>query len=144
MSKIDMTKAMDIIGFMLAQEFQSAAPKITSELARSFPGTMRVQGGKIYFSLPNYAEYVMDGSPPHVIEAKNKKSLAVPIDKWEGVTPNPYGSGEFPMLSKDGKFALLGKRVYHPGNAPNPFMKEVLHTKIKDIIKTALEQSVIN
>ena len=118
------------------------APKDSGTLAKSFTSTISTTQDTITYRLPEYAEYVINGSAPHKIKVKNKKILAVPRNKWQGDTPNPYGSKDgFPMLSKDGKFVLLGRQVNHPGNAPNPFMEDVLHRRLRDLMKQALNIS---
>jgi len=135
----DKTTFMNVVTQLLTNEFVKEAPKKTSHLARSFQSTVRIEGYKIKYTLPKYAGAVMNGSAPHDIMVRDKKILAVPIREWEGKSPNAYGSGKFPMLSKDGQFVMLGKKVRHPGNKPNPFMKDVLHRKLKDIIDQAIE-----
>ena len=142
MVRINKKKFMGLVGDMLGQEFAKEAPKVSTRLSKTFLSTMKIQGNKITYTLPHYARYVIEGSAPHEIRAKNKKILAVPIKDWNGKTPNKYGSGKFPMLSKDGTFVLLGKKVMHPGNQPNPFMDNVLHRKLGDIITRALELSI--
>lgn len=133
--KIDMNK----LGFLIAQGLAREAPKQTSTLARSFTGTLQVSGTKISFRLPEYANSVINGSPPHTIEVKDANILAVPISKWQGINPNKYGSGKFPMLSKDGRFVLLGKKVKHPGNAPNPFIESYLRKNLKNDMKQSMK-----
>jgi len=63
-----------------------------------------------------YALAVHEGldMQPRVIKVRDKKVLAVPIEKFFG-TAYPYGSKRLPMISKDGRFVILGKRVNHPG-----------------------------
>ena len=142
MTKFDKRVFMETVGFLLAQEFAIEAPKDSGTLAKSFPATMTVEGSVIKFRLPKYAEYVINGSAPHVISVKDKKILAVPIKDWKGKTPNPYGSDKgFPMLSKDGKFVLLGKRVNHPGNKPNPFLQDTINRKLQFILKQAFRNA---
>lgn len=139
---IDGEKFMNILGFELGQRFSMECPKKSTRMARAFISTMKIEGDKIVYTLPYYAKNVIDGSPPHEIKAKNAKSLAVPIKDWTGRKPNPYGSKQgFPMLSKDGKFVMLGKKVNHPGNAPNMFVQDILYREIGDIIKLAIHQS---
>jgi hypothetical protein len=123
------------IGFMLAQEFALASPKISTRLSKSFASTMKVEDNTIVFTLPHYAYQVINGSKQHTIMVRDKKTLAVPTRLYKGKAPNAYGSGKFPMLSKDGSFVMFGKKVNHPGNAPNDFLKEVLHQKLNGIIK---------
>jgi hypothetical protein len=63
-----------------------------------------------------YALAVHEGYPAHTITVKNKKILAAPVATYKGKTPpSAYGSGQFPMLSKDGNFVLFGKTVHNPG-----------------------------
>ena len=142
MVSFNKSKFVELVGAMLAQEFSKESPKKSTRLAKAFMATMKIKGNKITYTLPHYARYVIDGSAPHEIKAKNKKILAVPLKDWTGKKPNRYGSGKFPMLSKDGKFVLLGKRVMHPGNQPNNFLDRVLHRKIKGIITKALKLSI--
>jgi len=134
---VDKARLMETVGFMLGQEFADAAPKRSTRLAKSFTSTVRIVGDTIHYTLPYYAKSVMEGAAAHPITVRDKKVLAVPIKDWEGKKPNAYNSGQFPMLSKDGRFVLLGKKVNHPGNKPNPFMKDVMHRKLKAIIKKA-------
>ena len=142
MVRINQKKFVELIGAMLGQKFAEYSPKDTTRLSKAFLSTMKIKGDTITFTLPHYAEYVIEGSAPHEIKAKNKKILAVPIKDWNGRAPNKYGSGKFPMLSKDGTFVLLGKKVMHPGNQPNPFLDEALNKELGPIIKRALELSI--
>lgn len=139
---IDKDKFMNIVGFELGQRFSIECPKKSTRMARAFVSTMKIENDMITFTLPYYAKYVIEGSPPHIIKVKDAKSLAVPIKDWTGRKPNPYGSKQgFPMLSKDGKFVLLGKKINHPGNAPNMFVQDVLYRELGDVVKLAIEQS---
>ena len=133
-------KQKETIGFQLAQELALSSPKISTRLAKAFTSTMKIDGNDIVFTLPHYADHVINGSKPHKIQVRDKKILAVPRNKYKG-TFNPYGSGKFPMLSKDGKFIMFGKKVNHPGNAPNDFIKEVLHQKLGGIIKRVVKNT---
>ena len=143
MVKINKKIFMEKVGFMLAQEFALECPKKSTNMAKRFASTMRVKNNVIHYTLPKYADYVINGSAPHEIKAKNAKSLSVPVKDWTGKTPNNYGSGKFPMYSKDRKFVLLGKKVMHPGNKPNDFMDRVMQRKLKQIIRKAIELSII-
>jgi hypothetical protein len=69
----------------------------------------------------------------------------VPVKEWTGRTPNPYGSKKgFPMYSKDKKFVLLGRKVNHPGNAPNHFLQDTLNRNIKEVMERAIKMSIVN
>ena len=142
MVRINRKKFMELVGAMLGQEFAKEAPKDTTRLSKAFLSTIKIKGDIITYTLPHYAKYIIEGSAPHIIRAKNKKILAVPLRDWTGKTPNKYGSGKFPMLSKDGSFVLLGKQVNHPGNQPNPFMDNVLNKELGPILVKALELSI--
>ena len=104
----------EVFGFLLAQEFTKAAPKNTGTLARSFVSTMQTEPGLISFTLPKYFNYVEFGTLPHVIRPKNKKALY-----WKGL--------DHPV-----------KLVNHPGNAPNPFVRNTINTKTEEILQKAL------
>ena len=94
----------------------------------------------LMISMLEYGKYVEFGSNPHVIRAKNKKVLAVPIKDWAGDSPNRYGSGKLPMLSKDGRFVLLGKKVRHPGVRPTYFVRNTVMNKLPGIIQKELSR----
>lgn len=142
MVNIDEDKFKQLVGAMLGQEFAKESPKNSTRLAKAFMATMKIKGNTITYTLPHYAEYVIEGSAPHEIRAINKKSLAVPVKDWTGKTPNAYGSGKFPMYSKDGQFVLLGKKVMHPGNQPNNFLDRVLRRELGPILVKALKLSI--
>lgn len=97
----------------------------------------------ITFTAP-YFKDVHEGSPPHDIVARNKKSLAVPLRDFFG-TAYPYGSGRLPQLSKDGNFVLLGKRVRHPGYRGNPFLRRTVEEylpKVGRMVKRAVVRAL--
>lgn len=95
----------------------------------------------ITFTAP-YFKDVHEGSPPHDIAVKNKKSLAVPLKDFYG-TAYPYGSGKLPQLSKDGKFVLFGRRVRHPGYGGNPFLRETVKQYLPSVRKM-VRRAVLN
>lgn len=114
----DLNKLKEAVGFLLAQEFAIAAPKITGNLARTFAATVKVEGDVIKFTLPFYAGSVIRGSAPHIITPKNKKAL-----KFRG---------------KGGEI-VFAKKVKHPGNAPNFFIQDTLNRKFGQILKQAFK-----
>lgn len=113
----DLNRLKEVVGFLLAQEFAKAAPKITGNLARTFAATVKVEGDVIKFILPGYAASVIRGSAPHIITPKNKKAL-----KFKG------RSGD-----------VFAKKVRHPGNAPNFFIQDTLNRKFGQILKQAFK-----
>ena len=107
---------LEAFGFIFAQEFAKAAPKKTGKLARSFPGTSRVENGIIKYTLPLYAEFVEFGTAPHVITPKNKKALS------------------FKIGGKD----ILVKKVNHPGTRPNPFIRDTFNRQTQEVLKRTI------
>ena len=113
---------------------QRVAADMTAELRRTSP----VITGDLYSSItsryvvtPNratidfqaeapYAEYVIEGTRPHVIRARNARTLSF---YW----PKIGGQAFF-------------KSVNHPGNAPNPFWRRVFDQS-RRFIETALRSS---
>lgn len=108
------TEFSKIFGFLLAQEFQKAAPKNTGELARSFIATLKTDPSFISFILPDYFYYVEFGTVAHIIKPKNKKALY-----WKGAE-HPY------------------KIVRHPGTKPNPFVRNTINTKTEELVQKTL------
>ena len=97
----------------------------------------------VSFNTP-YALPVHEGVEPHRIIVDTKRTLAVPRKKWKGHV-NPYGSGQLPMLSKDGNFVILGRSVNHPGFSgfkylENPFnrLKNKVFKRVERQVKKAL------
>ncbi len=122
----------------LRNELFFAFPVKGTDLKNSINVVPTERGLRI--SMMEYGRYVEFGSNPHVIRAKNKKVLAVPIKNWSGESPNKYGSGKLPMLSKDGKFVLLGKKVKHPGVRPTWFIRNTILNKLPGIIAKELSR----
>jgi hypothetical protein len=92
----------------------------------------------ISFNTP-YALVVHEGAAPHKITVDTAKSLAVPVRKWKGDV-NPYGSGKLPMLSKDGKYVLLGRSVNHPGSTGFKYLENAFNRNKQKVIKYAQAQ----
>lgn len=62
-----------------------------------------------------YSRAFEDGTAPHIVEIKNKKVLAGPL---RGAPAGWVVSAK----SKAMGFATYGKRIFHPGTKPHPFM----------------------
>lgn len=108
---------LNLVAFKLGQELAKAAPRDTSRLARSFQGATKIQGDKIVFSVPYYAEYIEFGTQgPYEIKPKNKKALKFNVGGTEVIT----------------------KKVIHPGLRPNPFIRDTLKRKLPQIIKSSM------
>lgn len=89
----------------------------------------------------SYFKDVHEGSPPHDIVVRDKKTLAVPLRNFFG-TAYPYGSGRLPQISKDGGFVILGRRVRHPGYGGNPFLRETVEQYLPNV-RRMVKRSVI-
>lgn len=108
--KEKLNKAMPRIAQALENELVLASPVDKGFLRNSIRVKATSRGVKI--SMKEYGKWVEFGTPPHVINPKNKKAL-----KFKG---------------KDG--AVIVKRVMHPGTRPNPFIRNTIQLKIKEII----------
>lgn len=93
-----------------------------TRLRHSFKTRMSSKLSGELFSISPYADYVHEGTAPHVIEAKNKRVLA---NRRTG--------------------AIFGRRVNHPGTRANRFFVRSLETskkKIDEYFQKALDTIV--
>lgn len=115
------------------------------------PGLFKVT---VSYNTP-YAMMVHEGTgiygpqgKPIEIRAVNKKVLAVPYRDWakrvlergwsgSGQWLNPYGSGRLPMLSKDGRFVILGKKVTVKGVKGRKFLERPFNREKDKVAKLA-------
>jgi len=116
--KFNQKKFVGILGFMIANKLAENAPKATGNLARSFIGTFTYTEEQISFSLPNYWQGVEFGVLPHIIRPKKADGALY----WKGA--------KHPM-----------KLVHHPGNKPNPFVRNTINNLPESMIEKALEAS---
>lgn len=77
--------------------------------------------------MADYGKFVEFGTPPHTIEPHNKKALAFEVGRIERL------SGR-----KKGKTMVIVKKVRHPGTRPNPFIRNTIQTKLRNIIMEEL------
>jgi len=81
-----------------------------------------------------YANRILThNTPPHVIEAKDGKSLKFEWTKIDGKMEgkkNRLKKG----YSKAQSTTAFFKKVKHPGNKPNPFVRTMIYTKLRNII----------
>jgi hypothetical protein len=82
-------------------------------------------------SRAEYSRAFEEGTAPHVVEIKNKRVLAGPL---RGAPAGWVVSAK----SKSMGYATYGKRIFHPGTKPHPFMfpsfKEAM-TRLENNIK---------
>jgi len=121
-----------------AQVFEAA--EAGNEMKDAFPEKIgKEKAVYISFNTP-YALVVHEGAAPHKITVDTAKSLAVPVRKWKGDV-NPYGSGKLPMLSKDGKYVLLGRSVNHPGSTGFKYLENAFNRNKQKVLKYADKQT---
>ncbi len=109
-------KSLPKIAIRLQNELIIAAPVDTGRLRNSILVTSK--GTTLIITMVDYALYVEFGVPPHIIKPKDKKAL-----HWGG------------------KNGPIVKEVHHPGQRPNPFIRNVLNNKIGIIIQEEILKS---
>lgn len=87
----------------------------------------------LLISNADYSAHVEFGTKPHDIKIQNKMVLASPKNRFKRSSTIPLkGKGQkgLPRVSADGRYAILGKRIRHPGTKAQPFLKPaVLKTR---------------
>lgn len=73
---------------------------------------VKIEGTTLIIEMADYGEFIEFGTAPHIIKPKNKKALKF----------------------KSGDNQVFAKEVHHPGTRPSPFIRPVLHRKLKGII----------
>ena len=105
-----LNKAMPDIARRMQNELMLVVPVDTGRLKNSIKVTATDEG--LIIGMVEYGRWVEFGCPPHIITPKTKKALKFKIDKK----------------------IIFAKKVMHPGNRPNPFVRNTLMTKLKNII----------
>ena len=106
-------KALPRIAIRMQNELILAAPVDTGRLRNSIKVSADEDG--IIIFMVDYAKFVEFGSPPHVIKPKDRKAL-----RFKG--------------SRKGKKFVFAKEVKHPGSRPNPFIRNTIQNKLRNII----------
>lgn len=124
-------KALFDIARRVQNELMLTCPVDTGRLKNSIKVVTYGRGLLIW--MVDYGKFVEFGTPPHVIEPKNKKSL-----KFEWTEMNGKMVGRTGRLRKGISKAkttdAFFKKVKHPGTRPNPFVRNMITTKLKKII----------
>jgi len=105
-----LNKAMPAIARRIRNELVITCPVDTGRLKNSLKVMATDEG--LIIGMVSYGRFVEFGSPPHIITPKEKKALKFKMDKK----------------------TVFAKKVRHPGVRPNPFVRTVLMTKLKNII----------
>ena len=114
-------RAMPDIARRLWNELTLVCPVDTSRLVNSIKVRSTNEGLIIW--MVGYGKYVEFGTLPHTIEPKNKKALKFEVGRIERL------SGR-----KKGKDMVIVKKVKHPGTRPQPFIRNTIQNKLKQII----------
>jgi len=116
MSEIDdmLEKAMPNIARRIQNELIMVAPVDTGRLRNSIKVIPSSEGITIWMA--DYGMFVEFGTPPHVIKPKSKQALKF----------------------KSGNKVVFAKKVQHPGSRPNPFIRNTIQNKLRNIIHEEL------
>jgi hypothetical protein len=110
--------ALDGIGNDFVNELVKVAPVDTSYLRNNI--NHEVVGNTVEIHAPEYALYLEFGTKPHEIRPVNAKAL-----HW-----------------KSGKKDVFAMVVHHPGTQPQPFIRPLINTKLRDIIYKNLHRQL--
>jgi len=103
-------RAMPSIARRLQNELMIVVPVLTGRLKNSIKVTATDEG--LTIGMVEYGKWIEFGVPPHIITPKSKKALKFKINKK----------------------IVFAKKVRHPGSRPNPFIRNTIMTKLKNII----------
>ena len=112
------TLALEGIGFDFVNELKTTAPVDSGRLRNSIKHN--VEGKTVNINMADYGYIVEFGSKPHKIRPKNKKSL-----HW-----------------KSGSKDVFAMEVNHPGTEPQPFIRQAINTKLRNIIYDNLKRQL--
>ena len=118
-------KALPVIALKLQNELMMACPVDTGRLRNSIK--VRETPGGVIIWMADYGMFVEFGTVPHIIKPGQKKALKFEVGKSE-------------RLGKKGskKNIVFAKEVKHPGTRPNPFIRNTIMNKLKQIIEEEL------
>ena len=108
--KIEM--ALPSIARRIQNELIMVCPVDTGRLKNSIKVSSTEEGLLIW--MVSYGKFIEFGTPPHLITPKDKQAL-----KFKG--------------GKKGEF-VFSKKVKHPGSRPNPFIRNTIQNKLRQII----------
>lgn len=122
-------RALPSIARRLENELVMTAPVDGSGLKNSIKVKPTNEGLLIWMN--ETGKYVEFGTPPHVIKAKPGKMLH--WHKTKGRTQHNH-----PHSKEMAKDAVFAKEVKHPGSRPNPFIRNAIQNKLRQIIMEEL------
>ena len=126
-------RALPRIAVKLWNELTLACPVDTSRLVNSIKVKETDDGLLIW--MVDYGKFVEFGTPPHIIKAKPGKSLVIPkfggrLVKRKGDWKTEFKFGGKKHITD----VIFVKKVKHPGTRPNPFIRNTIQNKLKNII----------
>lgn len=130
----DSKKMVDVDTGTLRDSGYVQVDEATATVEVGYGGAAQARNPKTGEAAGGYAILVHEGFAPHEIRPVTAQVLAVPEGRWrrEGrKTPNPYGSGQLPSLSKDGYYVILGKRVSHPGYKGSKYLERPMNARMQ-------------
>lgn len=122
---------LESVALRLVNTMKRRAPADTGHLRASINYNI-VTDSEAEFSMLDYGRYVEYGTPPHIIEPKNREALA-------------FEPGKKARLESGGKkgATVFAKKVNHPGTRPQPFIRptfrddfgNILVEEVKSVLK---------
>lgn len=110
-------RALPRIAIRMQNELILASPVDTGRLRNSIKVKSTEEGLIIW--MVDYGKFVEFGTPPHIITPKEKEAL------------------KFKIRREKGKI-VFAKVVKHPGTRPNPFIRNTIQNKLRNIIHEEL------
>ncbi len=104
--------ALPRIAIKFQNELVLASPVDTGRLRNSIK--VKSYEGGISIFMVDYGKFVEFGTPPHLIKPKDKEALKFKVGK--------------------GGKPIFAKVVKHPGTRPNPFIRNTIQNKLRQII----------
>lgn len=113
-------RALPNIARRMRNELVLVCPVDTGILRNSIKVKSTDEGIVIWMA--NYGKFVEFGTPPHIIKPTEKEALKFEVGRVE-------------RLGKGGKKKIVfAKEVKHPGTRPQPFIRNTIQNKLKNII----------
>ena len=124
-------KVIPRIAVRIQNELILACPVDTGRLRNSIK--VRVEGRSLIIWMVEYGKYVEFGTPPHIIKPTSKKALKFEVGKKERLgRKGPKSQANI----------VFTKEVRHPGTRPNPFIRNTIQTKLRQIIIEEINNNI--
>lgn len=110
--------AMEGVAVDLTAALKRDCPVDTGLSRAAIHYEVKKAGRRIEIVMPGVLLYVEFGTPPHIIRAKNAKALHFKVDGED----------------------VFAKTVHHPGTRPNPFIRNIFHLQLSNIVRDNLKR----